>query len=268
MELWFQSYTDLRNHPKTIRLARELRVPKVTAIGHLHLLWGWCMHYAPDGDLSAYDHLDIAIAAEWEGDSDAFVGAMESAGFLDMSTFTCRVHNWDRYGGRLLERKERNAERMRQARATQQEEQETERAAHVQRTDNARAALEKKRVEESRREESREDENTLSPTKSAVRVSYPDEFEQFWSLYPSGHGSKKKTFEHWKKLTADEREQLMALMPSWIASDRWQRGFVKDAAVWIRDGLWSNPPSQNGAVSNWRRKQDQLLAIANGEQVL
>ena len=115
-------------------------------------------------------------------------------------------------------------------------------------------ALEEIRVDKTRVEKSR---TTTPPTPSKpdeddspaapVREAYPAEFENVWTQIPTGHGSKKKTHDQWRKLKPAERDELLAVMPRWAASDRWQRGFVKDPAVWLRDGYWRNPPVANAA---------------------
>lgn len=122
---WIESHQELARHPKTRRLARTLGISIPTAIGHLHLLWWWALDFADDGDLSRFEAEDIADGMIWEGDPDAAVDALASAGFLDADQ---RIHDWDDFAGRLVQRRKSNAERMRETRAT-----------HVQRTFSARA---------------------------------------------------------------------------------------------------------------------------------
>lgn len=107
-------------------------------------------------------------------------------------------------------------------------------------------ALDKSRVEKNRQEESRE-EHTLSAAPT-VRDDYPPDFEAFWREYPTGHGSKKKAFAEWRKLKPDDalRAEIMTGLAAWQASERWQRGYVKQAELWLRDQLWPNPPPPPG----------------------
>ena len=63
---WIESHQALREHPKVYRLMDLLGISKLDVIGHLHLLWWWCVDYAPDG-LLHYSPLQIARAAEWTG---------------------------------------------------------------------------------------------------------------------------------------------------------------------------------------------------------
>jgi len=129
---WIKSYQALRQHPKTRKLARRVGgVP--AAIGYLHCLWWWCIDYAPDGDLTNHDAEDIAIACEWDGKPADLIKHLSECGFLDNGD-GLRVHDWDEYGGALVDGRERNAQRMKRARA-----------AHVQDTCSARAGLERKK---------------------------------------------------------------------------------------------------------------------------
>jgi len=75
-----ESHDDLATHPKTRRAARALGISIPTMVGHLHLLWHWCLKYADDGDLSGYDSADIADAMMWEGDPDELVEALVNCG--------------------------------------------------------------------------------------------------------------------------------------------------------------------------------------------
>jgi hypothetical protein len=143
---WIESHQTLRDHPKTLKLARLLRVNRAAVIGHLQCLWWWAMDYAHDGDLSRHDELDIAIGADWEGCPSALIDALVTVGFLDRDVDgTLVIHDWHDYAGKLIERRKANAERMRKARAASNQpasaahdEDVSARAAHVQGTQRAR----------------------------------------------------------------------------------------------------------------------------------
>lgn len=110
---WIESHDNLKDHPKTRRAARLLGVSVPTIIGHLHLLWHWCLSYAEDGDLSGYDAADIAEAVMWDGDPNQFIDALLNCGPAGKTGFLERddqgrllVHDWYDYAGRLLEKRE------------------------------------------------------------------------------------------------------------------------------------------------------------------
>ncbi|MDI3298358.1 MAG: hypothetical protein QJR08_04220 [Bacillota bacterium] len=121
---WIESHQELRKHPKTIKLAKLLGITTAEALGRLHMLWWWAVDYAPDGDLTRFDPVDIAIGMEWEGDPDQLIQALLECGHGDHAGFLERtadgrllIHDWDDYAGRLIERRAKNAERMRHKRA-------------------------------------------------------------------------------------------------------------------------------------------------------
>lgn len=107
---WIESHDDLATHPKTRRAARALGISIPTMMGHLHLLWHWCLKYAETGDLGDYDAMDIADAMMWEGDPDELIEALVNCGPGDRHGFLERdangrlaVHDWLDYAGRLVQ---------------------------------------------------------------------------------------------------------------------------------------------------------------------
>lgn len=104
---WIESHQELGRHPKTRKLARALGISLPATVGHLHYLWWWALDFAQNGDISRYDAEELAEAALWEGDPAAFVEALTLAGFVDRAT--SRLHDWDQYVGKLLDRRRANA---------------------------------------------------------------------------------------------------------------------------------------------------------------
>ena len=116
---WIESNQELGRHPKTRKLARLLDISVVTAVGHLHYLWWWALDFAQEGVLSKYDEYDIAEACMWEGDEKLFVDALIHAGFIDEKESILSIHDWYDYAGKLMERRQSDAERKREARNKQ-----------------------------------------------------------------------------------------------------------------------------------------------------
>ena len=115
---WLESHQSLRDHPKKDRLAELLFNGMVTndiadlaAIGILHCLWWWALDYAQDGDLTKFSDRQIAKGCGWNDDARLLVAALIDAGFVDKKPR--RIHDWDAYAGRLLERREEARERSR-----------------------------------------------------------------------------------------------------------------------------------------------------------
>src|SRR3990167_10300854 len=161
---YIESHQDLGAHPKTKRAARLLDVSVPLVMGHLHLVWHWALDYAEDGDVTDFEPRELAEAAQWDGDPAAFVEALtecrvkrDGAGFLEQRDGRLVLHDWWDFAGKLISRRRANADRMRDARASQEtvykESTFAARAANVQNTNTARAGA---NVEKSR-------ESTLSP---------------------------------------------------------------------------------------------------------
>lgn len=109
---WIESHQSLSTHRKTRKLAKDLGVSKPTAIGHLHLLWWWCMDNAQDGDLSSIDPDEIAEVSMWEGSPGDFLQALITSGFMDCGDDGRTVlHDWHDYAGKLIEKREADRKR-------------------------------------------------------------------------------------------------------------------------------------------------------------
>lgn len=89
--------TDIRlsvgfwRHPKTVKLQRRLGLE---AVRSLQILWLWAAENRPSGDLSGMDDEDLAIAADWLGETEKLVGALSSIGFLDGECEGYSLHGW------------------------------------------------------------------------------------------------------------------------------------------------------------------------------
>jgi hypothetical protein len=101
---WIESHQSLRDHKKTKKMARLLHIGIPQAIGHLHLLWWWCLDNAPDGYLGDIDSIDIADAALWKKEPGKFFTALIESGFVDSDALT--LHDWYDYAGKLIEQRD------------------------------------------------------------------------------------------------------------------------------------------------------------------
>lgn len=145
-------------HRKTLRLARLLGMDRYQVVGRLVSFWSWCLDNAPRGCLKDIESDILADVLDYRGSSGDLVESLIAAGFLDVAEDgELWVHGWDETMLPYIERKEKNAARMRETRAREREQSDDSetsasdgaRATHVQRTFTARADVEKKREEES-----------------------------------------------------------------------------------------------------------------------
>lgn len=94
MAIWYKSFVSLRGHYKRGRLAALLGVDPVTAMGHLHLFWGYICAYAEDGRIQKLRPEEIAWACEWKGDAAIFKSALKDTGFIEDTPEGEIVHKW------------------------------------------------------------------------------------------------------------------------------------------------------------------------------
>ena len=102
---WIESHQTLDNHPKLIQACAGLKIGRPQMIGHLHLLWHWCLDYAIDGDLSKYTPQQIAKVCDWDHDPDTFVMVLTDANFLDRAQEAYKVHDWLDFCGDLVKKR-------------------------------------------------------------------------------------------------------------------------------------------------------------------
>lgn len=111
---WIEVHDTLREHHKTYALAASLKLEQFAAVGLMVSLWTWAINHAQDGDLSKFPPAAIASACHWKKKPDALLSALIECEFV---TDTMQIHDWDVYAGKLIDRREANARRNREARA-------------------------------------------------------------------------------------------------------------------------------------------------------
>jgi 5-methylcytosine-specific restriction endonuclease McrA len=109
---WIELHQNLSNHPKLIRLATRLGLPRVTAMGHLVSLWLWALDYAEDGSLKGFGAVEIAAGAGWPGDPADFLKSLQECRWMDKMA----LHDWMDYAGRLVEKRVENKVRQKRFR--------------------------------------------------------------------------------------------------------------------------------------------------------
>lgn len=115
---WIRVDIDMMGHPKIRRLATRLGCSKVQAIGHVIALWAWASKFSPHGETDKFEPEEIADGAMWDGDAGQFIQAMKDSGLIDADGI---LHDWQQYNGVLIEKRERDRERMQTLRKQSQD---------------------------------------------------------------------------------------------------------------------------------------------------
>lgn len=107
---WIELHQSLPTHRKTLKLKKLLAVETAAAIGHICCLWLWALDNAPDGFINDVAADDLAAIMFYKGDPENLLKALIEAGFVDENG---RLHDWDDYAGKLIERRNYETERKR-----------------------------------------------------------------------------------------------------------------------------------------------------------
>jgi hypothetical protein len=108
------------SHRKTLRLARLLSLDRYAVVGRLVALWAWCLDNALDGCLTfGGDDIDAEVLADVMGWSQGMGKPAEllegllTVGFLDVDAQDghLHIHDWYEHMGKLIERREQDADR-------------------------------------------------------------------------------------------------------------------------------------------------------------
>lgn len=138
-----QVQQSLVTHRKTLRLARLLSLDRYATVGRLVALWAWALDNALDGVFG--DDIDAEVVADvmgWEGKPAELLEALITAGFLDVApdeqgAARLHIHDWHEHMGRLIEKREQDAERKRRQRERERESQGESAIADAAVTSNA-----------------------------------------------------------------------------------------------------------------------------------
>ncbi len=79
---WFRMDASFRSHRKVSRVARALGVSRIEAKGYLVTFLCTICDETGDGCIDGWQDLEIAEAADWEGEPKAFADALRAAGWL------------------------------------------------------------------------------------------------------------------------------------------------------------------------------------------
>lgn len=186
---WIESHQNLKEHPKTISLCEHLGAERPQVVGHLHLLWWWCIDYAPDGDISKFTETQISRAAEWAGDPHVFADGLIKSGFVERVNEKAFIHDWHQYCGALMERRLKRLEAKRPPMAAERP------PTLPYPTNHTQPTLPTKKNKSVRFEKPTADQIT----EYAKTIDFQLDGQKFWNYYESkGWGVGRSPMKNWK----------------------------------------------------------------------
>lgn len=105
--------TDLRNHPKIVRMASALKADRLRVVGGLWAVWSIFDTHSVDGLLEGYAAQTIDDDLNWRG----FGGAMQAVGWLIESESGLQVPEFDEHNGASAKRRATETKRKQRDRA-------------------------------------------------------------------------------------------------------------------------------------------------------
>lgn len=222
---WIRLQSEYFRHRKTLRIVRKLG--ELAALYPLKL-WTWAVEQSPDGSLRDIDAEELTVICGHKGDAAELWAAMLDCGFLQTYEGETFIRSWEEHQGKLIERAERNAERMRAARSRNVPD--TSSATDVTNDTNER--------------------NETDETK-------PTDFDTLWSVWARkvAKGAARKAFNATRK-AQPPLPDLLATVAKLQASHEWTREgrkYQPYLATWLNregwcDELTGTAAPERGAV--------------------
>lgn len=109
---WIMVDQHLATHRKTIDLARALRIDRREAVGYLIEVWSWAIDHARNGVVDPASHAE-SLAKSLGTRSDRaknVLVSLRASGFIDADW---RFHEWERWAGKAVVDREKDALRKR-----------------------------------------------------------------------------------------------------------------------------------------------------------
>jgi len=114
---WLEIHGDLPDHPKTIACASLLNIDKDFLIGKLVRFWTWAEDYRENGFFEECECSLIAEKMRWNKNVKKLIEALcfvpngENSGFLQKVNNGYQIYNWDKYIGKLIDKRRKDRER-------------------------------------------------------------------------------------------------------------------------------------------------------------
>lgn len=234
---WIKMRSDLRRHPKVVRMASALDADKLRVIGGLHAVWSLFDEQTEDGLLEGYSPQALDDEIAWPG----FADAMQAIGWLEYDPeYGLCAPEFDEHNGQSAKRRAQETKRKRKERSEEKDAQDDGQmsASHADKK-RTKSGLDK-------REES-----------SSLRSEDTVEFELAWQAYPKRPGaSKADSLKAWRArrkagVAADEILAGVQRYAAFCVACRTEGQFIKQPATFFGPGEhyladWK-VPAQNAA---------------------
>ena len=226
---WIKMRTNLRRHPKVVRMASALNADKLRIVGGLHAVWSVFDEHSEDGILIGY----TSVSMDTEIGCVGFCAAMIAVNWLNDTGESLEIPRSDAHNGVSAKRRAQETERKKEARSVPKM--------------SAPDADEMRTREEKRREENKEQQQEHVQPKAAraIPAHSSSRFDEFWDAYPVRKG-KADAMSKWKAKGYDKiADQIIADVVKRKAQDRqWRDGYAPHGSTYINARGWEDDVEQ------------------------
>lgn len=215
---WIKMRSNLRRHPKVVRIASALNADRLRVVGGLHAVWCLFDEHSEDGQLSGYTPSAVDEEIGWPGFTQALIGV----GWVDWDgNDGLSLPEFDTHNGASAKRRAQEADRKRAERGAAKEQAQGVEKSSASDADKKRTREEKRREEssslrsEERQRASRLPADWTLPDEWAVfcRTERPDldpsktaeRFADYWRAKPGAQGRKLDWLATWRNWVRNER---------------------------------------------------------------
>lgn len=229
---WIKMRSNLRRHPKVVRLASASNADRLRVVGGLHAVWCLFDEHSEDGRLYGYTPSAIDEEIGWPGFCDLLIaiGWVESDGNDGLS-----LPDFDTHNGASAKRRAMEADRKRAERAAASDD------THHGGESSASNADKKRTREEKRREE------------ETPPASLPG-FDRFWNAWPKStrKEARGKCLDAWRKAKAETHADLIvAHVETKKLTADWTKDagrFVEAPLVYLNQRRWEGAETDESAA--------------------
>ncbi len=240
---WIPVRIDLHEDPAVMAIAEQLGCREEVVVGYLVRIWGWVSRQCNADTVTDVTLSALGRVTSLPGVPELMVqvGWLETGETDDGRPFI-RIVNYDRWLSKTAKVRATTRLRVKKTR-----ENGGENVTEMYQKCNGASvtkSLPQNRTEQKRTEETKEKKSIVlsedGNTKKRVRNSYTEEFEAFWKAYPhrSQPNGKAITFEAYRRLAAEDREDLMVATANFSRTDKAMTNFAPDPVRFIKNRFW------------------------------
>lgn len=237
MAPWIKMRTDLRRHPKVVRMASALSADRYRVIGGLLAVWAVFDEQTEDGFLEGFTPKAMDEEIGWPG----FCAAMMGVAWLSFQEQSgLSMPEFGEHNGQSAKRRATDAKRKRDERDADKS------------PDPVRGAS----TPDADKKETRGRGRGTDRTTPHSPQGGDEAFDSFWSAYPSkvGKGAARKA---WGKLKPDAAmlASMLAALAWQKASDRWTRDagrYIPNPSTWLNQGRWDDEAPADAEAKPWQ----------------